>query len=565
MNKNLLFFYFFGFILVAQINLAQSKNEIGIQEVQVTESFIPIVPVANKFSDIPILYDTIKVSKNISYSPQNYRFKTQLKLDPIKSAKIKGEPLSKLYQTYIYGGFGNTSLPYSKIFYSSNRNKSLSYGLSLSYVESYAKVKSVFDQQQKVSAASRKTDFSLFFKKDFDGGIFNANISRQGNIFQAYGYDPNFVLNETFTEEYWGYSTLRLSFIDDNIDKNKLSYSAKLFAYDLNEQTENSISLILSGKKVVGLNSFNVDFGLDYILNNLSKKYVFEDKLSKELILLLSPSFKRTILGGNLNVGLKFNVINNRDSTNSNFAIFPNIKYNYIFSENNISAHIGARGGIDKNSYYTFSQRNPFILNALKTDGGSLNLVNTKIKYDFFIGIESYLGAEINSFLELSYARVHDMPFFELYDNSTFSNKFLVVYDNVNHFSISSEIDWSMNKNSKFSFKLDYHNYDLDSLIDYAYKPSIISGLAYLYNIGDKIIPEIKLVCFLDRSKIDDSGWSNSPVLKDIIDIDFSLEYKYNTVFSAYFELNNLIGNYQIWENYPVLAPQVFFGLSYRL
>ena len=94
-------------------------------------------------------------------------------------------------------------------------------------------VKSVFDQQQKVSAASRKTDFSLFFKKDFDGGIFNANISRQGNIFQAYGYDPNFVLNETFTEEYWGYSTLRLSFIDDNIDKNKLSYSAKLFAYDL--------------------------------------------------------------------------------------------------------------------------------------------------------------------------------------------------------------------------------------------------------------------------------------------------------------------------------------------
>ena len=229
MNKNLMFFYFFGFILVAQINLAQSKNEIGVQEVQVTESFIPIVPVFNKFSDIPILYDSIKVSKNISYSPENYRFKTQLKLDPIKSAKIKGEPLSKLYQTYIYGGFGNNSLPYSKIFYSSNRNKSLSYGLALGYVESYAKVKSVFDQQQKVSAASRKTDFSLFFKKDFDGGIFNANITRQGNIFQAYGYDPNFVLNETFTEEYWGYSTLRLSFIDDNFDKNKFMYENGLF------------------------------------------------------------------------------------------------------------------------------------------------------------------------------------------------------------------------------------------------------------------------------------------------------------------------------------------------
>lgn len=560
-----MFFYFFGFILVAKISLAQSKNEIGVEEVQVTESFIPIVPEANKFSELPLLRDTIKVSKNVYYSPINKRFETQLKLDPIKSAKIKGESLSKLYQTYIYGGLGNTSLPYSKIFYSSDRNKSLSYGLALGYVESYAKVKSVFDQEKKVSAASRKTDFAAFVKKDFHSGIFNANISRQGNIFQAYGYDLNLVSNEKFTQEYWGYSTLRLSFIRDNLDRNKLSYSAKIFAYDLNEQTENSISLILSGRKIVGLNSFNLDFGLDYILNNHSRKYVFDDKLSKELILLLSPSVKRKIFGGNLNVGFKLNAMDDRDSTNSNYAIFPNVNYNYIFSENNLSAQIGVRGGLDKNSYYSLSQKNPFILNALKTDGGSLNLVNTQTKYDFFIGIDSYLGAEINSFLQFSYARVHSMPFFELDDNSTYSNKFLVIYDNVNHFSFSSEIDWAMNTNSKFSLKLDYHNYDLDSLIDYAYKPTIISKLGFLYNIGDKIIPEIELVCFVDRSTVEDSGWSNSPVLNDIVDIDFALEYKYNTIFSAYFELKNLIGNYQIWENYPVLGPQVFFGLSYRL
>ena len=372
--------------------------------------------------------------------------------------------------------------------------------------------------------------------------------------------------NEKFTQEYWGYTTLRLSFIRDNLDRNKLRYSAKIFAYDLNEQTENSISLILSGRKIVGLNSFNLDFGFDYILNNHSRKYVFDDKLSKELILLLSPSVKRKILGvSNLNVGFKLNAMDYRDSTNSKYVIFPNVNYNYIFSENNLSAQIGVRGGLDKNSYYSLSQRNPFILNALKTDGGSLNLVNTQTKYDFFIGLDSYLGAEINSFLQFSYARVHNMPFFELDDNSTYSNKFLVIYDNVNHFSLSSEIDWAMNANSKFSLKLDYHNYDLDSLIDYAYKPTIISKLGFLYNIGDKIIPEIELVCFVDRSTVEDSGWSNSPVLNDIVDIDFALEYKYNTIFSAYFELKNLIGNYQIWENYPVLGPQVFFGLSYRL
>ena len=76
--------------------MAQSKNEIGVQEAQVTESFIPIVPESNKFSELPLLRDTIKVSKNVYYSPINKRFETQLKLDPIKSAKIKGEPFVKI-------------------------------------------------------------------------------------------------------------------------------------------------------------------------------------------------------------------------------------------------------------------------------------------------------------------------------------------------------------------------------------------------------------------------------------------------------------------------------------
>ena len=562
-NKTYVLFYILVLVLIGQSIFAQTDGDLGVQEVQVTESFIPDVPDAIKLADNPKLSDTIKVTKNVSYKPLNRRFESQLKLNPIKSAKIKGEPLSKLYHTYIYGGVGNMSMPTSKVFYSSDRNKSLTYGLTLGYVESYSDVKSAFDNEQKVSAAFRETDFSAYIKKDFDFGIMNAYFSRQGNVFQAYGYNPNLKLEEKLTQEYWGYSTMSVSLQSKNTDKSKPTFYAKLFAYDLNEQTENSVSCLLSAQQTVGLNNYSVELAMDYDFNNFSDKYVFADSLAKELILTFSPSVSRELGGGYLNLGFELKSMDTRDSAEISYAFFPQIHYDYIFSEKNQSAYAGVRGGLDENSYWTLSKKNPFILDALTTDGGGLNLINSQIKYDVYVGMNSYVGANINWSSELSYARVQDMSFFDLDDYSTYQNKFKVVYDDVNHLLWSSELDWGINSNANLNLQLDYHKYDLDSLQDYAYKPSIVSKLGFSYNIGDKILPQIELVGVFDRSTATDSA-STAPLLNDIIDLNFALEYKYNSIFSAYFKARNLIGGYQIWENYPVLGPQVFFGLSFR-
>ncbi len=562
-NKTIVLFYIIGCVFIGQSIFAQTDGALGVQEVQVTESFIPDVPDAIKLSDNPLLIDTIKLTKNLSYKPLSRRFESQLILNPIKSAKIKGEPLSKLYNTYIYGGFGNLSLPTCKIFYSSDRNKSLTYGLAFSYVQSYSDVKSTFDDEQKVSADFRETDFSAHIKKDSDFGIINAYFSRQGNIFQAYGYNPNLKLDEKYTQEYWGYSTVSVSLQSKNTDKSKPSYYAKLFAYDLNEFTENLVSCLFSSQQTIGLNNYSLKLAMDYDFNNLSEKIVFSDSLKKELILTFNPSVTREISAGYLNLGFELKSIDKRDSAEISYAIFPQIHYDYIFSEKNQSAYAGVRGGLNENSYWELSKKNPFILNALKSDGGSLSLINSKIRYDIYVGMNSYLGANINWSSELSYSRVKDMPFFDLDDNSTYQNKFKVVYDDVNHLLLSSALDCELNSNAKLNLQLDYHNYDTDTLKDYAYKPSLISKLGFSFNIGDKIFPQIELVGVFDRSTAADS-FSTAPLLNDIIDVNFTLEYKYNSIFSAYCNAQNLISGYHIWENYPVLGPQVFFGLSFR-
>ena len=43
------------------------ESDLGVQEIQVTESFIPSVPIANKIMDLPQIQDTFNVKTEVQY------------------------------------------------------------------------------------------------------------------------------------------------------------------------------------------------------------------------------------------------------------------------------------------------------------------------------------------------------------------------------------------------------------------------------------------------------------------------------------------------------------------
>ena len=231
-------------LTLTQFVRAQTNpDDLGVQEVQIIDYFIPKIPLSSKIESMPTLKDTIRTSHNVSFQPIDKKFESKLTLKPIQAAKIKGQPLPKIHRTFIYGGVGNMSMPTSRIYYSSDRDRTFIYGLELGYVESYSKIKSSFDELQKVSAAFRKTDASLFAKTHLDVGILSAHLQRQGRQFQAYGYDPSlYNLKEEVSNQYWGYSSLKVV-LESNQNTNALPrYLTKLVMSDLNEYTENRIA-----------------------------------------------------------------------------------------------------------------------------------------------------------------------------------------------------------------------------------------------------------------------------------------------------------------------------------
>ena len=80
-----------------------------------------------------------------------------------------------------------------------------------------------------------------------------------------------------------------------------------------------------------------------------------------------------------MNLGFELKSIDKRDSSDISYAVFSTNSLQLYFSEKNQSAYAGVRGGLNQNSYWTLSKKNPFILNALTSDGGGLNLINSQL------------------------------------------------------------------------------------------------------------------------------------------------------------------------------------------
>jgi len=258
-------------------------------------------------------------------------------------------------------------------------------------------------------------------------------------------------------------------------------------------------------------------------------------------------------------------MINNPDSSITSSSIYPDIRLDYTFVGDVIRAYFGLDGGIDPNSYWNLSKENSFILNALDNGNESIEMINSDIKYSTFLGINSKLASNLIFSSELSYSKIDFIPFYELDLSSTYQNKFKVVYDNGTHLNLHSTFDYKRSSTSGLSLSLDYQSYQLDTLTSYNYKPVFTTKLKAYYNIDNSIMASAEVFAEFDRSVSLNGGIiEEGEELKNIIDVNCSLEYKINNVFSSYLTAKNLIGGYQLWHNYSVLGPQIQVGITYR-
>ena len=552
----------FGLVF-SSLTVFGQDNELDAQEVNVIEQYVPTVPPARKINDIPKIVDTVKVEKTVHYSTLPKQYQTSYQIDTIKPAKIKGEPIPKLYQTYLRLGLGNTALPSFEGYYNSLRNKQWNYGFELGYHNSTAKAKGY-------DAGFQSNKVAAYGKGIFDFGVVNTNISRAGNVYSAHGSQSGLV--EAKTHQYWAYSQLNLSLESKHNSKDRLRHFTQLHFSDLNEMTENNFRFSSALKKRFGAFDYSVAFKSDYYTNNTAKDVSFAADTVKEGVYTLSPRFKGDFYGVKVSAGFD-EVVNNRmtDTVGLNFHFYPQLRADYDIVPELFKVYGGLRSGLRKNSYWSLSKENPFVLNALRYDGGAVELKNTSTSLDVYAGLNTYFNSDIRLGAEFSFAKKKDMAFFYLNASSVWANKFDVVYHDGTYLKLNTNISWQPSDKKGVDLVLNYHYYALiDDIVGVPaalYKPSFQAELNAFYNLGDKIIGHLDLYgAFGRRYTYPYPAWPvDKAFMKNIIDVDLMIEYRYNKVLSGYLKGSNLVGGYEMWQNYPVISPQIQLGFSYQL
>ncbi|MCH7535340.1 MAG: hypothetical protein IH948_06280, partial [Bacteroidetes bacterium] len=112
------------------------ESDLKSEEVYIFEEYIPTIIEPRKFNTYPRITDTIVIKPDMKHGTLGIRKNIQLKVMPINAARIKGEPIAKLYNGYAKIAGGNFSTILAEASYMTVRNKNYSLGAKINHLSS---------------------------------------------------------------------------------------------------------------------------------------------------------------------------------------------------------------------------------------------------------------------------------------------------------------------------------------------------------------------------------------------------------------------------------------------
>lgn len=542
-------------LLSHQQATAQVKNE----EVTVIAPYEPSLSDAFKININPEIDEKELEKPDLKYNvsprllPTNYE---PLKITP---AKLSGDPLTKLYQSYAKAGFGNYTTPYAELFYNNLRSRTTNLGIHYKHYSSSGKIKDF------APAAFSDNILDAYGAYYAGSHILNAGFLYQRNAFHYYGFKPseyNLPVNDSLKKAtLQKYQTLELtaSVKSDYNEKDKWHHGADFNFYNLkNSQiVENALSFNAFVKRDINITRKIEDEKI--ILDAQAKYYnnpVFS-KMKDAGIYSIKPQLSFLMNQYALNIGLNASV---KQGDLDEIFFFPVIEGKIAIAQDVLSLYGSFTGNVERNNIRTLFEENPFIIANFDS------LQFTKNKVVFSGGIKGNIASALSFNIGGRFIESENAPFF-INDTAAPFGQFNLIYDDVTTTGVYA--DFSFQTSEKFMFLLrgafNHYTMGVDSLP--WHKPQLTGSLLVTYCLVDKI--NIKSEIFAqDNSyaKVFNTTTQTyeAKTLNGFADINIGLEYLYNKKISAFLNFNNIAGQrYYQWYNYPNQRFHVLGGLTY--
>jgi|AntAceMinimDraft_17_1070374.scaffolds.fasta_scaffold02998_4 hypothetical protein len=560
MTKYLKIFYPFLLtlsFLIANNYITKAQDNVYNEEINVIAPYEPSISDAFKINRNPEINDTIINIPKLTYSIKTKEITTSFSPEPIRPAKMLGEPLDKLYKGLIKLGIGTYTTPYGEFFYNKLRSKKYSGGIHYKHISSTGKIKNFAPCDYSNNA------LDLYGKKFIGIHTLYGNFNYNRDVIHFYGYNPDNYTNLLKNDTKQIFSLFKFQTkLESAYPKklNKLNHSFALNYYNLSDNyktKENNVKFNSEMSKDFKLFNFTRSQTLELIAN--VDYYNTEEDTIKTIensIIKIQPciitEFKEFVF--KLGINTSVTAYNN---TEPKFYPVANIDINVV--KNVLIAYGGITGGIKRNNFKLLSNENPFI-------SSTIPLEYTYNKFKIFGGFKTSFSSNIAFNANISSSKIDNMPFFVNDTTIKPQNKFIIVYDNVKLINAKAEISYHKNEKIELLFCSNFYNYSfMEKEWKPWYKPNFDASLSVNYNIKNKFILKANIfACDKMYAKTFLNNEEKSEKIHGIIDLNLGIEYRYNKLISGFINFNN-IGNtqYYKWYNYPTQRFNLLAGISY--
>lgn len=515
----------FSDILVAQ--------DISTMEIKVVEGFKPSVPQAVKLNHNAVFVDTIQRDRVQKYKVLDFIFPSNYNVTKLTPAIVKSDKLKQLYGTTFSLAGGYRTGPNVDILHNSKRSRKNSYSFRLINSSNQAQI-------QNNKFAKNKTKFDASIKNIFDKKIINTHFRYSRNTSLSYGHDIH--IPENMLQTSFNHTELILSTISRNTDKKSLKYNTIFYISDLNEKSENIVSLnTIFNKDVFGY-SFALDVSLENYVNYNSKQEITGLESEGVQLISLAPSldFSRFNIDFNAGIGIDY-------ESGGGLDFFPMLVANKQLVENVLLLSFGIEDNKYRNTYSSLYEKNPYIhtlgMNRfIIPNDTALTLETTNFK-EVFLKFYNLLGEDEVFNTDVRYGLAGNLPYFDNNNNSDY-NRFIVFYKDIWQLHINTS--YSRKLNSVFGLELnsDYYYWDDKEI---AHMPNLLLDGTLIMNLRDKIIFN-SVVRYISSQQ---SFSLKKEVLPYRMYLDLVIDYKYSNKLSAAIIFNNITNSKkEIWRDY---------------
>jgi len=530
---------------------AQEKPFDTIQ-VNVITRYKPTIHDAVKLDNSPSVADTVCVKRNVNYDLVNTQYPTSYTPPEIPAMQINGEPEEKLFHSMLDAGVGNYNTLYGEYFFNSLRSNNMDYGFHLNHLSS-----DFTPPQNGFKSDYAFNNIDAYGEKFFDQHTLTADAGFQNHSLNDYGFiygenvgHPAILFNPNDNERF-DYTNGSLDYASQYKDSSRVGQDIKLKYYNFNDiynATENNVNADMKFFTYFNQQRIDVKARVNYFndVNQIGNATNWDA--------LFNPYFttNETHWDAHLGANIYYNTMDKKPN------IYPDLLARYHIAEDIVMFYAGIDGNETFNSYKALSDVNPFVQDTMK-------LHYTYTAYHVFGGITGSITPKLTYNASVAQSMINDMPLFITDTLEPLRNRFTVVYDNVKVSNLHGDLDYKWRNKLSIILAGDYNIYNPTNQLKAWYNPALKVSATGKYTLNDKYI--LKAEFFVVGSQYAPdlvNGVMMAKTLAGYPDLNLGIDYKYNKVFTAFLDLNNIANvAYYSWDNYEMQRFNLLIGIRF--